>query len=84
MLLFGKVRIQKFRLRHIDLHGELGGLFVVAFAEVVGDYLVKMLAKLPEKKGATVRFFAREAEVRAGCAHVEPAVVAAGIPQALV
>ena len=84
LLLLGKAKIAKFLFLYVNLHGELSGVFVVIFMQIVGHHLVKALAELPKKEGATVEFLAREAEVRAGRAHVEAAVVAMGVPQALV
>jgi hypothetical protein len=83
LLLLGEVRVTKFRLRYIDVHRELGGVFIVVFLQVIGHYLVKVLAKFPEKERAAVYFFARKAEIYAGRAHIEAAVVAMGIAQAL-
>jgi hypothetical protein len=84
LLLLGEVRVAKFLLRYIYVHRNLGRVIVVAFLQVVGYYLVKALAKLPEKEGAAVGFLAREAEVRGGRAHVEATLVAMGFAQALV
>ena len=84
LLLLSKAKIGKFLFCYIDLHRKLSSVLIVVFTKVIGHYLVEALPKFPKKEGAAFGLFARKTEANTGRAHVEAAVMAVCVPQALV